>query len=110
MAGPLGLHFTHLKAITLLVLLFASTGQAALKPVHLRCEYLEEPIGIDKTAPRLSWQLESKERAQKQSAYQIQVASSEAKLKKNEGDLWDTSKISSDESTQIAYAGKPLES
>ncbi len=96
--------------IFLASLLATVSLHAAIKPVHLRCEYLETPIGIDKTTPRLSWELESKERAQKQTAYQILVASSEAKLKKNVSDLWDSNKISSDETAQIAYSGKALSS
>ena len=46
----------------------------------------------------------------KQTAYQILVASSAAKLKSDEGDLWDSEKVSSDESVLVSYAGKPLAS
>ena len=77
---------------------------------NLRCESLENPLGIDVTQPRLSWQLNSTERGQKQTAYQILVASSEKNLAKDKGDLWDSGKILSDQSIQVDYAGKPLES
>jgi hypothetical protein len=83
-----------------------STG--ALSPSHLRCEYSVNPMGIDAPHPRLSWTLESKERGQRQSAYQILVASSPDFLIKDNGDLWDTGKVVSDESTHIHYAGKEL--
>ena len=67
-----------------------------------------EPIGIQETKPRLSWWCESGARGAVQTAYQILVASSEERLKKNEGDLWNTGKVASDESTQIEYSGELL--
>lgn len=45
-----------------------------------------------------------------QTAYQLLVASSPALLAHNKGDLWDTGKVSSDDSIQIEYQGKPLAS
>lgn len=74
----------------------------------LRCEYLVNPLGIDVTKPRLSWILESTERGQKQTAYQIIVASSEEKLKANKPDLWDTGKVKTDQSIHVVYKGKSL--
>ena len=75
----------------------------------LRCEYLVNPLGIDETQPRLSWQLESGQRGQKQTAYRILVASSQDQLDKNVGDLWDTGNVKSDQSSQIVYTGQTLE-
>jgi len=77
---------------------------------NLTCEYLKDPIGIDEKKPGLSWQLESIQRGQKQTAYQIIVASSPEKLDENTGDLWDTRKVESDQSIHVAYNGKELES
>ena len=77
---------------------------------NLTCEYLADPSGIDETKPRLSWQLESGQRGQKQTAFQLLVASSRDKLDKNKGDLWDSEKVISDQSIHVEYDGKPLES
>lgn len=74
----------------------------------LRCEYLTDPLSIDTREPRLSWQLESKARGVRQTAYQIIVASTRARLTSSTGDLWDTGKVASSETIQIAYKGKPL--
>jgi alpha-L-rhamnosidase len=84
------------------------TALAALSPERLRCEYLVDPLGIDTPQPRLSWVDESGGRDQTQTAYQILVASTEAQLKHNQGDLWDSGKVPSDESAQIVYTGRPL--
>ncbi len=45
-----------------------------------------------------------------QSAYQIQVASSENLLATSTPDLWDSGKVHSDSSNLIPYAGEPLQS
>lgn len=54
----------------------AGWGESGLVPAKLRCEYRENPLGIDVAKPRLSWTLESgdqkiEDRGQKQSAYQV---------------------------------------
>ena len=77
---------------------------------HLRCEYLENPLGIDVTKPRLSWIIQSDRRGEIQTAYQIIVASMPGLLARDQGDLWDSGKILSDRSTLVEYAGKALES
>ena len=55
----------HRACILLLTLMVAlplcsrATGQGALRPVDLRCEYRTNPLGVDTPAPRLSWKLEA---------------------------------------------------
>lgn len=74
-------------------------------------EALSNPAGVDSTTPRFSWITEAAgTRNKKQSAYQLLVASSLEKLANNEGDLWDTGKVQSEESNFVSYAGAPLES
>jgi alpha-L-rhamnosidase len=76
----------------------------------LKCEYSTNPLGIDSQHPRLSWLLTSSKRAQKQSAYEILVASSEENLAANRGDIWSTGKVTSEQSIQVPYDGRALES
>ena len=40
----------------------------------LRCEYRENPLGLDVQVPRISWQIHAEERSWLQAAYQIQVS------------------------------------
>ena len=103
-------HLTHLRPFLCLCLLVGLTlpALANLAPDRLRCEYLDNPLGIDTLQPRLSWVVESKQRAEKQTAYQILAASSEAQLKSDSGDLWDSGKVASDQTLHVAYAGKAL--
>jgi len=88
----------------------ANAAATGLLPARLRCEYLENPLGIDTVAPRLSWIVESNERGQRQIGYQILVADTEEKLRASVGDLWDTGQVPSDQTLHIPYAGKPLTS
>jgi len=93
----------------LAVFLFAAALHAAQIDVQsLRCEYRENPLGIDTLAPRLSWQLASKERGERQTAYRILVASSAEKLASGQGDLWDSGKVDSSQNLFVRYAGKSL--
>ncbi|MDQ3814731.1 MAG: glycoside hydrolase family 78 protein [Armatimonadota bacterium] len=87
-----------------------SHAAAPVTVQQLRCEYRVNPLGIDVPRPRLSWILESNQRGQKQTAYQIVVAASEASLKAGQGDLWDSGKVASDETMHIPYAGRALAS
>lgn len=86
---------------------------AGFQPTDLRCEYLRDPLGIDTAQPRLSWvghATAGAPRGQRQSAYQILVASSLKRLKADQGDLWDSGQISSDQSIQVRYHGQSLSS
>jgi len=74
----------------------------------LLCENLNNPMGITNTTPRFSWILKSKKRDQVQTAYQILVASTIENLKRNNGDMWDSKKVESDNSILIDYKGGEL--
>jgi len=76
----------------------------------LHCEFRSNPLGLDVTQPRLMWRVEATERDQRQTAYQVLVASSEKLLASNQGDLWDSGKVTGDETVNVAYAGKPMQS
>ena len=82
----------------------------ALEVAQQRCEYRVDPLGVDAVQPRLSWILQSDVRGEAQTAYHVLVASSAALLKKGTGDLWDSGKVATADSTAIVYAGKPLAS
>ena len=85
----------------------------SLTPAHLRCEYFVDPLGIDVQSPRLSWELAPPAsagdlRGQRQTAYQLQAASSAALLEQGRPDLWDSARVESADTLQVAYAGEPL--
>src|SRR5208283_2892961 len=93
-----------------MIMLLSFTVTAWSAPVHLRCEYVVNPLGIDQSSPRLSWQSNNSERNWKQAAYQILVASTPELLSAGNADIWDSGRNNSDESVDIAYRGPALES
>ncbi len=93
-------------ALILLFLMACNAEKKGLTITRLRCEYLENPFGIDTPFPRLSWELQSNRRGEKQSAYQI-IASSE---KNGCADLWDSGKQISKQSQHVKYGGQTLNS
>ena len=81
-----------------------------LVPAHLTCEYRADPRGIDALRPRLSWQVQSPQRGQRQSAYRILVADSPRRLAAGEGNVWDSGKVLSDRTVTVRYGGPALTS
>src|SRR5262249_11701011 len=92
------LAFVSLISVQPLVSLAQSAG-----PVNLRCENLINPLGMDAPRPALSWQLRDPALGARQTAYQVQVASSLEKLSK--ADVWDSGRVVSGESRNMLYAG-----
>lgn len=93
-------------------LLYFNTGrlvlEGAMVPKDLYCEYHPDPLGVDTRRPRFSWVLASPLRAQMQGAFQILVSTSEAGLRSDQGDMWDSGKVLSGRSVNNVYQGKPL--
>lgn len=81
-----------------------------MQPVLLSCEYLSNPLGIDIPAPCFSWQFKSGLRNQFQSGYELLVGDDLNVIRSDSGNVWSTGKISSSQSVQIEYRGKPLRS
>ena len=77
---------------------------------ELRCEFRHDPVGLDVEKPRLSWVFNSERRSERQTAYQVLAASSPKRLAKNQGDLWDSGKVLSENQVQAEYAGRQLAS
>jgi alpha-L-rhamnosidase len=99
------------RATALTVLAVGAVGAASIEPVRPRCEYLENPLGLDARAPRLSWQLrplQPGQRGQRQTAWQVVVSDSPQALARDQGEVWDSGEQPGDQCTQLAYRGRPL--
>ncbi|HUN86469.1 MAG TPA: family 78 glycoside hydrolase catalytic domain [Terracidiphilus sp.] len=83
-------------------------GQVARGPVELRVDDLKTPLGIDDAAPRFSWQLNDPTRGARQTAYEVDVASSEELLRAGKADVWSSGRVESGESLNIRYEGPAL--
>lgn len=94
-----------MKKIVLLfaVLLNGMVALAQLSVGGLLTENQQSPMGMDVALPRFTWMLQSDLPATLQTAYEITVLLGKKKI-------WNTGKISSDQSVLIEYGGPALQS
>jgi hypothetical protein len=87
----------------------AESGAVAA-PTGLTCQLLSYPAmaRISDTIPKFGWIVPLTIEGDRQSAYQILVASTLDQLTSQQGDLWDSGKVNSPDSINVPYAGKPL--
>jgi alpha-L-rhamnosidase len=77
-------------------------------PRSLTTDRLVTPLGIDSPHPEFAWKLVDARDGAIQTAYEVQVASSPAKLAAGKADLWDSGHVRSDASIGVKYAGPAL--
>lgn len=92
------------------VALTADSQQAegSLKPSRLRWNGSDFALNSSARLPRLQWQVSGAGRAQAQSAYQVLVGTDPAALRGGSGDIWDSGKVLSSETSNIHYFGAEL--
>ena len=90
------------------VVALSGQGQGGMAPVDLRCESLNNPIGIDNPKPGFSWKMADTRRGARQTACRILVASSPELLADDRGDLWDSGRVETDQNIHFVYGGKEL--
>jgi alpha-L-rhamnosidase len=102
----------QIKFFLSIVLFISVSGFATAKTqvVNLVCEYFVNPIGIDVQNPRLSWQIFSDEQNVMQTAYEIRVADSPENLSKKNRLIWNSEKVTGDNSVNVEYGGPELQS
>jgi len=97
-------YFWVLTAALFIGAAMPAAAQSGLR--DLKCDGAVNPRWVETARPQLSWFINP---AVIQRAYQVLVASSEEKLKADEGDLWDSGQVRSDHKT-VQYKGKALSS
>jgi alpha-L-rhamnosidase len=95
-------------ALACLCLCIEVASAQSSKPVKLECESLITPLGMDARKPVLSWKLQDTSAGAQQTAYEIQVASSNALLKAGKPDIWDSKRVESGDSIGANYGGPAL--
>ena len=100
---------SYFKMTVILILFngFSHASQAKNEVRQLVCEYKTDPLGIDVAKPRLSWQLSSTQNGVMQTAYEIRVAESDAKLSSGKL-IWSTGKVTNSQSVNVVYNGPAL--
>ncbi|HLF35469.1 MAG TPA: family 78 glycoside hydrolase catalytic domain [Cyclobacteriaceae bacterium] len=104
------MNFCKLSLITFFLALATSTAFSQTKISNLLCENLANPVGIDKSHPRLSWQIVSDQRSVLQTAYEIRVGTDLNSVTSGTDLVWSPGRVLSEESVHIIYSGEKLES
>jgi alpha-L-rhamnosidase len=102
--------FSLLTVCGLLLCLVQVVAAAEPAAVNLVCEYKVDPVGIDTSNPRLSWQIETSGEGVMQDAYQVMVSTSRQSLLEGRDLQWDSGKVNSSQSIHVRYQGKETES
>lgn len=108
------IHLTSL--LCLMMTLFPASASLAAAPLttygavvdRLQTDDLQTPLGLDDALPHFSWQLQDTRMGARQTAYRIQIASSEINLRQGKADLWDSGRVSGSQSVGVAYSGPAL--
>ncbi len=88
-----------LTLITFLTSFFGSNQAVSVD--NLRCEYLQEPLGVDMAKPRFSWELVTTATGRTQQAYQLQVSAATANFEDAAILVWDSGKVVSSATNQV---------
>lgn len=84
---------------------------AALVPCDLRCDRRTLPFGVASNQPELSWRFAPRPQPSpdaRQIAWQVLAATTVARLKVGEADLWDSGRIEGDTHFNVTYAGRAV--
>ncbi|WP_051265932.1 family 78 glycoside hydrolase catalytic domain [Nakamurella lactea] len=85
----------------------AGGAGGGLRPVTTTTGYAVNPLGTDVARPRFGWEFPAGARGT-QAGYQLQVSSSEHLLRKGTADVWDSGRVASAATGNVAYAGPSL--
>jgi alpha-L-rhamnosidase len=91
----------------------AAQAGGTIHPSLLRCDWRENPIGVQTETPVLSWipsAVQPGLRGLHQTAYRVIVSSSQANLEHGRGDVWDSGKLDAADVLRVRYAGPGLRS
>lgn len=79
-----------------------------MRPVDLRTERRPEPLGLDERQPLFSWYLAGAGRDREQRGYHLRVTTGVDPRDPTQSMVWDTGKVLSGKTYDIAYGGVPL--
>ena len=74
--------------LSIVLMLNGLQGKSQVTVNNLRCEYLDNPLGIDEARPRFTWQLTSEKSGMSQTAYQLSVGRDQQEVAGGQGNSW----------------------
>ena len=100
--------FKSILSFLLLLFLFNIQSISQIKVINLKCEHLENPIGIDESHPRFTWQLKSEKPGSFQNAYQLLVGTNKTEVAAGNGNVWESGTVNSSV-IPVVYNGVELQ-
>jgi alpha-L-rhamnosidase len=94
-------------AFVIAFIAFGAVGKPSA-PVRLLVNGVSDPLATDRDTTRFTWMSRDANRGERQTAYQILVASNAENLVAGKADWWDSGKVDSDQSASVEYRGKSL--
>lgn len=85
---------------------FSVTAGETAPALDLKTCGLVNPAAIDRLPPTLSWRMQSARQGAAQTAWRVLAASTPDQLAADEGDLWDSGEVVSDQSLFIPWQGE----
>lgn len=96
------------KTLFIFLLIFTGLSAQQLSVNNLTTEHKTNPLGIDAAHPRFSWKIAATGNNVMQTAYQIRVATNASFSSSTQ--VWNSGKVTSDESVLQKYGGNTLKS
>jgi alpha-L-rhamnosidase len=75
---------------------------------NLKCEHLQNPIGLDEPHPRFTWQIQSEQPGYLQDAFQLVVGTDNEKVASGTGNVWESGSVNSS-TIPAVYNGPDLQ-
>lgn len=88
----------------------APHARPTLRVTSTSVEHRRSPLGIDVARPRLGWVLGVGRRGARQAAYQVLVSTRRSALDRGRGEVWNSGRVASADSTDLPYDGRALRS
>src|SRR3954469_23458070 len=90
-------------AAALVIVAPAQAAETAKAPSALTVEHQARPLAVESATPQFGWQVSDNRFNARQSAYEIKVGTTPGG-----GEAWDSGKVDSSDSQDVAYAGPAL--
>lgn len=94
--------------ITNTAIVSAQGDSAPQAPTGLMINQSNEPLGVETASPVFSWVVNDLDKNETQTAYQIMIATTQQKLDAGTPDVWDSGRVASSESSNVAYSGSAM--
>lgn len=92
----------------ILSLLFVFQGFSQVYVTNLKTEHLQNPIGLDESHPRFTWQVQSEQPGYLQEGFHLIVGTDQQEVASGKGNTWDSGTVNSSV-IPVVYNGPELQ-